>query len=229
LLSAFCDGEANADEAAALREHLRACAGCRSTVRAYRAAPRAAAALAPVLPASRSLLERLQETLAELGSRLPGANGGTDAAATQIAAAGGAQSAGLTALAKVVTLCLGAAGGAAACMATGVLPPPLDLAPDRSREPAIERSATAPATGWGSEAAPFEHAPEPPVQQPSQAPAAEPRPEKKAVEAAAEPSAAAGAVEYAPPPPVPVPAPAPAPSSEPSSSSSGTAAGEFGP
>ncbi|MFI5028759.1 MAG: RNA polymerase sigma factor, partial [Solirubrobacterales bacterium] len=29
LLSAFCDGEAGAAEAATLREHLRACAGCR--------------------------------------------------------------------------------------------------------------------------------------------------------------------------------------------------------
>ncbi|MGC1165396.1 MAG: sigma-70 family RNA polymerase sigma factor, partial [Solirubrobacterales bacterium] len=31
LLSAFCDGEAGREEAAALREHLRACANCRGT------------------------------------------------------------------------------------------------------------------------------------------------------------------------------------------------------
>src|SRR5262249_5090411 len=30
LLSAFCDGEARAEDAATVREHLRACAGCRS-------------------------------------------------------------------------------------------------------------------------------------------------------------------------------------------------------
>ncbi|MBW8060249.1 MAG: sigma-70 family RNA polymerase sigma factor, partial [Solirubrobacterales bacterium] len=39
LLSAFCDGEASTEQAAALREHLRACAGCRAAMRAYRAAP----------------------------------------------------------------------------------------------------------------------------------------------------------------------------------------------
>ena len=51
LLSAFCDGEAGAEDAATVREHLRACAHCRATLRAYRAAPGAAAALAPALPA----------------------------------------------------------------------------------------------------------------------------------------------------------------------------------
>ena len=38
-LSAFCDGEASARDAALLREHLRACAHCRATLRAFRAAP----------------------------------------------------------------------------------------------------------------------------------------------------------------------------------------------
>jgi RNA polymerase sigma factor (sigma-70 family) len=57
LLSAFCDGEAGAEETAMLREHLRACGGCRATLRAYRAAPAAAAALAPALPLSRSSSE----------------------------------------------------------------------------------------------------------------------------------------------------------------------------
>ena len=42
-LSAFCDGEADARDAALLREHLRACAHCRATLRAFRAAPGAAA------------------------------------------------------------------------------------------------------------------------------------------------------------------------------------------
>ncbi|HEV2791205.1 MAG TPA: sigma-70 family RNA polymerase sigma factor, partial [Solirubrobacterales bacterium] len=57
LLSAFCDGEAEAAEVAELREHLRACPHCRATLRAYRAAPAAAAALAPGLLVTRSLFE----------------------------------------------------------------------------------------------------------------------------------------------------------------------------
>src|SRR6476469_5566469 len=61
LLSAFCDGEAGPDDGAVLREHLRACAQCRAAMRAYRAAP-GAAALAP-LPFARSLLERAHQAL----------------------------------------------------------------------------------------------------------------------------------------------------------------------
>ncbi|MDQ2630504.1 MAG: sigma-70 family RNA polymerase sigma factor, partial [Actinomycetota bacterium] len=58
LLSRFCDSEAGPEEVAKVREHLRACAHCRATLRAYRAAPAAAAALAPTLPLDRSLWER---------------------------------------------------------------------------------------------------------------------------------------------------------------------------
>jgi len=71
LLSAFCDGEASPGDAAKVREHLRACASCRSTMRAYRAAPRIALGLAPALPPSRSLLERAHEQLTGLVARLP--------------------------------------------------------------------------------------------------------------------------------------------------------------
>src|SRR5262249_25502670 len=70
LLSTFCDGEAAAADLDAVREHLRACAGCRATMRAYRATPGAAAALAPVLPA-RTLLDRFQDLGAAIQSRLP--------------------------------------------------------------------------------------------------------------------------------------------------------------
>ena len=38
VLSAFCDGEASAEDADVLREHLRVCAHCRASMRAY--APR---------------------------------------------------------------------------------------------------------------------------------------------------------------------------------------------
>ena len=64
LLSAFCDSETSDEETAVLREHLRACANCRGTLRAYRAAPAAAAALAPALPLSRSLLDRAHDAFA---------------------------------------------------------------------------------------------------------------------------------------------------------------------
>ena len=107
-----------------MREHLRACAGCRATMRAYRATPGAAAALAPVLPA-RSLLERIQD----LGAADPVAAPARrrrrgDSAISQVAAAGGTRGAGMAALAKLLTVCAGAAGGAAACVAAGITPAP---------------------------------------------------------------------------------------------------------
>lgn len=228
LLSAFCDGEANAGETAALREHLRACAHCRAALRAYRAAPRAAAALAPLLPvaASRSLMERAHEALAGLYSRLPGQGGAADSALSGMAAGGGTRGAGMAVLAKVLAACVGTAGGAAVCVATGVVPAPLGLMPEQERQPAIERPAPA-ATASGVD---YEPAPEPaPVEPPE-----EEREKKKQAEPEATPEPVAsstdtGAVEYTPPP-APAPAPAPAPSSSGSSStSSGSPAGEFGP
>ena len=56
LLSAFCDGEAERRRrSATLREHLRACAHCRATLRAYRAAParRGGAGAGPAARAAR--------------------------------------------------------------------------------------------------------------------------------------------------------------------------------
>ena len=171
LLSAFCDGEAGADEATAVREHLRACAHCRATLRAYRAAPGAAAALAPALPAGRSLLERAHETLAGLLARFGGGGAGSDATVSQVAAAGGARGAGAATLAKVLAVCVGTVGGAATCAATGV-----DPRPDRRRRGpgddlaggaggagplggaagrrSLRRTGTARSRGAGSEAGP---------------------------------------------------------------------------
>jgi RNA polymerase sigma factor (sigma-70 family) len=227
LLSAFCDGEASARDAATLREHLRACSHCRAALRAYRAAPRAAAALAPLLPvaASRSLMERAHEVIANLYSRLPGQSGG-DSALSGMAASGGTKGTGMAALAKVVAACVGTAGGAAACVATGVVPAPLGLVPQHEDRPAIVRQAEVPASGID-----YAPAPEPaPVKQPKEVE----EKEKTSAEPAttSEPVATStetGAVEYTPPPaPAPAPAPAP-PSSGSSSSSSGNPAGEFGP
>jgi RNA polymerase sigma factor (sigma-70 family) len=223
LLSALCDGEASPGEATAVREHLRACARCRSTMRAYRAAPRIAAALAPAFPPSRSLLERAHEALSGLASRLPGAGGGADPT-TQVAAAGGTGGAGVTALAKLLAVCAGAAGTATACIATGALPDPL-AGGDPSPRTAIERAADRPAR-----AAAVEYEPAPaPEQQPERA--REPKDEAgdASAGAAATPT---GAVEYETPPPAEAPPaaePPPAAESTATPPPSGSAAGEFGP
>lgn len=223
LLSAFCDGEAGPREAIKVQEHLRACAHCRATMRTYRAAPRVAAAMLPLLPPSRSLLERAQELAANLGARLPGFGGGESVAA-QVASAGGSRGAGMAAIAKLLTVCAGAAGGAAACVATGVLPAPA-LVSDPEPKPAIERPAAGAsedeAVDYQPAAPPAEDPPSKPVHQPAAK-------EEAAAPVSTEPSAAtAGAIEYEAPAPV-----AESPSSSaaaPAPSPSGSAAGEFGP
>jgi RNA polymerase sigma factor (sigma-70 family) len=221
LLSAFCDGETGPRETTEVREHLRACAHCRATMRTYRAAPRVAAAMLPLLPPSRSLLEKAHELAANLSARLPGFGSG-ESVATQVAAAGGSRGAGMAAIAKLLTVCAGAAGGAA-CVATGVLPAPV-LVPDPAPKSAIERPATTSSTE--SEDAAIDYQPAPPV---TEAPPSKPTPtaKKEEPDPVSEPSATtAGAIEYE----------APAPAAEPASgeiaptpSSSGSAAGEFGP
>lgn len=228
MLSAFCDGEAGAAEMATVREHLRACARCRSTVRAYRAAPRIAIAIAPVLPPSRSLLGRLHDLLGGLSSRLPGLGGGSDSAAG-VAAAGGSRGLGMAATAKLLALGAGAAGGAA-CVATGVLPTPLDLAAQDPVGPTIERSVAKPPEAPDSAETEANGAASP---QPTPSPKAHP---DKTPQPPAEPTSSetAGATEYEAPAspasePVAVPAPVASAEPEPSSPPSGSAAGEFGP
>ena len=222
LLSRFCDGEAGPREAIEVREHLRACTHCRATMRTYRAAPRVAAALLPLLPPSRSLLERAHDLAANLGARLPGFGGGESVAA-QVAATGGSRGVGMAAIAKLLTVCAGAAGGAAACVAAGVLPAPA-LVLEPTSKPAIERPA--PSAAAASEDEAVDYQPTPPR---AEAPPGKPvqqSPKEEDASVDAEPSAAtAGAVEYEAPAPEPPSggevAPAPSPS--------GSAAGEFGP
>jgi RNA polymerase sigma factor (sigma-70 family) len=231
LLSPFCDGRLEGSEAETVREHLRACAGCRAVLRAYRAAPHAAAALAPALPASRSLLERAHDVLAGLLSRLPG-QGGADTGLSQIAAAGGARGAGAAALAKLLAVCAGTAG-AAACVATGVVPVPLELGQRQAEAPRIERVRLDRAAIERLGGPEYEPAPEPlPANpQPAPEPFPEAQPSDPASQAVAEPEpalpeASAGAVEYAPETPPLTSAP---PGGEEAGSSAGSAAGEFGP
>lgn len=228
LLSAFCDGEAG-DDTDQVREHLRACPHCRAALRAYRAAPQAAAALAPLLPVSRPLLERAHEALAGLAARLSG-HGANDSISGMLAT-GGARGAGSAALAKALALCLGTAGGAAACVAAGVVPAPLGIGPGADHRPAHDRPAGPPKLSAPALAP--EAVTEPP-------PAAEPlpRPKPKAEDKPKPPpeptpepaSATSGAVEYSPAPaPEATPPPPPSPPSGVSEGSSGSPAGEFGP
>jgi RNA polymerase sigma factor (sigma-70 family) len=218
LISAFCDGEAKGQVLDELREHLRACTHCRATLRAYRAAPAAASALAPVLPLQRSLLERAHDSLAELFGRFGGEAG------TQ-AATGGAGGIGAAALAKVAIVCVGAAGGAAACVAGGIVPSPDSVPAEHDRpaqvdtHPAAEPEASAPEVEREPDPAPAPERSEPDPAPPPQSPAES--------ETVAEPAPASEGdpVESAPPP-EPAPEPAPAPVSTPSG---GSPAGEFGP
>jgi RNA polymerase sigma factor (sigma-70 family) len=138
LLSAFADDEAGAADVATLRDHLRTCAHCRSTLRAYRAAPGAAAALLPLLPPSRgTLVGRLHDAYAAVATRVGGGSGASDSTLGGLAASGGTRGAGMAALAKVLAICAGTVGGAAACVATGVVPAPLLDSPEHhSRPPA---------------------------------------------------------------------------------------------
>jgi RNA polymerase sigma factor (sigma-70 family) len=213
-----------------------------AALRSYRAAPRAAASLAPGLLVPRSIGERLADALNWLQSRLPGGGGGGSLA--QAAGAGGAPGAGLTAVAKAIAVCGTAVGGTAACMAAGIVPSPLDLEGAHERPARVERVAK-------SVAAPRR------VAAPSAGEIGEPRggdrgrrsrarrQDGQAEASAALPSPQADAVAYEPPraepaappepepqsAPEPAPAPAPEPSPEPAAAPSGggSAAGEFGP
>jgi RNA polymerase sigma factor (sigma-70 family) len=221
LLSAHCDGEASDEAEASVREHLRACAACRATMRAYKAAPAKIAALAPGLPASRSLLDRAHELLAGLHSRFAGAGSAADTGFPQVAAAGGTRGAGMAALAKLLAICAGTVGGAAACVATGVAPVPLGIEPQHATQARIERIAPQ-AT---EEAAPAPTASEPAPAAPEPQPQATPEPQSEPPPAEPAPETAeAGAVEYAPPAETASAQPA-----EQAGGSGGDAAGEFGP
>lgn len=205
LLSSFCDGESSPKDAALVREHLRACAGCRATMRSYRAAPGLAAGL-PLLPEARSLLGRVHDFVAGLAARLPGLGGeaivthaGTAVAA--VVAVGTLPAPAQTSQPVDPPPAEPAAAGAAA---------PLDAPPGtRNSEPPPRRRQT--------NDKPRRSAPDPSSEAPKSAPAV---PE----------TAAAPAVEYEVPTSEAAPSP-PETTSSPAetASESGSAAGEFGP
>jgi len=155
-----------------------------------------------------------------LHSRLPGGGSG-DTSVSQIAAAGGTRGAGMAVLAKVLAICAGTVGGAAACVATGVAPVPLGIEPEHATQARIERVSPRALEDVATPPANYEPAPAPePQPQPSRQaePTPEPEPPPPPVESEA------GAVEYAPPAET-----TPPPAAEPAGGSSGGAAGEFGP
>jgi RNA polymerase sigma factor (sigma-70 family) len=260
LLSAFADEEAEPADVATLREHLRTCPHCRATLRAYRAAPGAVAGLLPIVPpAHGAIIGRLHDAYAALATRVGRGTGASDSTLGGFATAGGTRGAGMTALAKVLALCAGTVGGAAACVATGVVPAPLLDPPAHHPAPPAkvahhhrrraEDLVTPASTSYEVES-PTEGETEPeaePEPQPKETATApeeshqEPE-ETKAdeeiapvEEAIAEtPASENGSTEFTepdPPPPPPVEAPSTASSSGGGSSgaSSGSAAGEFGP
>ena len=242
MISASCDGELQEADLIEVRNHLAACGHCRATLRAFRAAPKAAAALLPAAPASQSLWEKFQELTVSAQLRLHGVGRDSDQALGAVAASGGTRGAGAAALAKIATLCVGTAGGAAACVAVGVLPAPgVDERPERP--PAIERPAEPPE--------PVAVARPEPLVPVAEAPTNDNSVERPAENAGTSPSSgqeAGDAPAPAPPPtPVeqeftpeaagtPVPASAPPPPTSPTASTSSSASkvpvgggGEFGP
>ncbi|HTR74086.1 MAG TPA: sigma-70 family RNA polymerase sigma factor [Solirubrobacterales bacterium] len=256
LLSAFADGEAEAGVIATLHEHLRSCPHCRATLRAYRAAPRAAAALAPVLPPLRGgLVDRLHDAYAAVATRFGGGAATSDSALGGFAAAGGTRGAGMAALAKVLAICAGTVGGAAACVATGVVPAPLLDPPEHHSQAAAKVSrapqrlaetteTAAAATEYEPEAEPATATEgEPTTAAEERAPRRHHEPKGEEGEsteasagegvdvAATPPPSESGAVEYTEPPPAPsaTSSSSSSASASPSSSSNGSAAGEFGP
>jgi hypothetical protein len=66
LLSRLADGEATAEDMAAMRPHLRSCLTCRATLREFRAAPARVAAFAPLLVAP-GFLHRVGRWVQHLG------------------------------------------------------------------------------------------------------------------------------------------------------------------
>lgn len=124
----------------------------------------------------------------------------------------------MAALAKLLAVCAGTVGGAAACVATGVVPTPLDPQPERAPAAKIERASPRTVDAYPED--------QPTAPQPAPAPEPEPGPEPEPEPTTSEPAPEAieaGAVEYAPPPER-----APPPT-ESAAGSTGGPAGEFGP
>lgn len=236
MISACADGELGEEEVGVVRNHLAVCGSCRATLREYRALPSRVAALAPVGPVvlgqdSRGWIERATEWFDGLvasvwtraGSLLPGQDAGLGATL----ASGGMRGAGAAGLAKLTALCVGTAGGAAACVAAGILPVPVD-APDRVPnatpiEKRVERTAPEPVVT----SAPVPDRPEPVTTGTEPEPR---RPDPVTETPQPEPAAVEFGPEGAAAPPVAPPSPPPAPVTRAGSPPAATVpSGEFQP
>jgi hypothetical protein len=209
-----------------------------------------------VLPPLRgSLADRLHDAYAAVATRVGGGSGASDSALGGLAAAGGSRGAGMAALAKVLAICAGTVGGAAACVATGVVPAPLLDPPEHHSKPAATKVAhhsphqaaeelaqsttdyePEPITEIEAEPPPEEH--EAKAEDHRKKPRHEETEPTEEVAVSTPPPSESGATEYIEPPPVPEATSSAATSTAASgssagaassSASSGTAAGEFGP
>ncbi len=214
LLSSCCDGELDRARLAELEDHLAVCGHCRATLRTYRAAPKAAAALAPIVPASHTLWDRVQELAVSAQTKLQGIGG--DGSATGALTAGGTRGAGAAVIAKAAALCAGTAGTAAVCVATGVMPAPVLVSggdheppvkrvertatPTRPVAPVIEDATPDPAPVAGEPVGPTQP-PEPKPKAVPQKPEAPPAPPPTPTESEFTPEAAGAPVSPAAAPP----------------------------
>lgn len=242
LLSACCDGELDRARLAEVEDHLAACGGCRATLRTYRAAPKAAAALAPLVPASRGLWDRIQELAVGVHSKLTVADPTSGAAGS----AGAARGALPVATAKIAAVCAGTAGTAAICVAAGVLPTPVitskaERGPDRPPAHKVaERRPAPPEPMTVSEEAP-EPVNAPDRSEPTAEPDRKPKEQERTPEPLPAPPPTPTEAEFTPeaagtpvqPAAAPPPAPPPAPASSGGGGSGGVplggGGGEFGP
>jgi RNA polymerase sigma factor (sigma-70 family) len=135
LISACADGELDAKEVATVRNHLAVCGSCRATLREYRSIPSRVAALAPAGPVASDIApegisgrvaEWVDGLVAAAWTRASALLPGQDAGLGATLASGGIRGAGAAGLAKLTAICVGTAGGAAACVAAGVLPVPME-------------------------------------------------------------------------------------------------------
>ena len=144
LLSAFCDGEASARRP---RRCASTCAPARTAARpcaptGRRRAPRRRWRRCCRSPARCSSASTRRSRASHRG--FGGGGGAADSALSQVAAAGGDRGAGMAALAKVLAICVGSAGGAAACVATGVVPAPAGASATATAKAATRRAADRP-------------------------------------------------------------------------------------
>lgn len=239
MISASCDGELSSQLESEVRNHLATCGYCRSTLRAYRAAPKAAAALAPAVPFGGGLWERVQELFLTAQLRFQGVGKASETGLQGALASGGTGGAGMAAAAKLAAICAGTAGTAAVCAVTGIVPG-VSLLPRNEEKPAIERPVQAhdPIGPREAEAAPEtepEVVPSPEPQEPTpEAVQPQPQPVATAPEPApviaSTPAPTPTEAEFTPEAsgtPAPVSAPPPQPASSPVPVGNG--GGEFAP